>query len=85
MSFTIFVTAAKLAPAGERLLREAGCRLIYLQGSSDANEVETVLANEPIDAVISRTVDLSARAIERCPRESLKKSSTSVPGQVLYE
>jgi D-3-phosphoglycerate dehydrogenase / 2-oxoglutarate reductase len=67
MSFTIFVTAAKLAPAGERLLREAGCRLIYLQGSLDANEVETVLANEPIDAVISRTVDLSARAIEGCP------------------
>ena len=68
MSHTIFVTAAQLAQAGTQLLQDAGCRVIYMKDPSDASEVEAVLASEPVDAVISRTVELSARAIERCTR-----------------
>ena len=66
MNHTIFVTAAKLAQAGAQQLQDAGCRVIYMKDPSDASEVEAVMASEPVDAVISRTVELSARAIERC-------------------
>ena len=67
MSFSIFVTAPRLAPAGAQLLQAAGCRVTYLQDPNDRGEVETVLARQAIDAVISRTVDLSAQAIQACP------------------
>ena len=67
MSFTIFVTAPKLAPAGAARLQDAGCRVIYMKDASSVAEVEAVMASEPIDAVISRTVGLSAAAIENCP------------------
>lgn len=67
MSFTIFVTATKLAPAGTRLLHAAGCRVIYMLDANDAGEATRVLAREPVDAVISRTVDLDAQAIASCP------------------
>jgi D-3-phosphoglycerate dehydrogenase len=67
MSHTIFVTAPTLAPEGAERLRRAGCRVIYLGGARDAAEVERVMAAEPIHAVISRTVDLTARAIDACP------------------
>src|SRR6218665_3446757 len=64
---TIFVTAPKLAAAGVDLLAQAGARVLYLSRSGDAREVERIMASEPIDAVISRTVPLSARAIASCP------------------
>lgn len=67
MPHTIFVTAPTLAAKGVARLDEAGCRVIYLGGSRDAAEVDRVMASEPITAVISRTVDLSAAAIEACP------------------
>ena len=65
MSYSIFVTAPDLAPAGAQLLQAAGCRVTYLQDPNDAGEVAAVLAREPVDAVISRTVELSAEAM--CP------------------
>lgn len=64
---TIFVTAPRLAPAGVCLLARAGARVLYLSGSDSAEEVERIMALESIDAVISRTVKLSAKAIESCP------------------
>ncbi|WP_349605641.1 MULTISPECIES: hydroxyacid dehydrogenase [Cupriavidus] len=64
---TIFVTAPKLAPAGVELLAQAGARVLYLSQPDSVEEVERVMASEPIDAVISRTVRLSAKAIESCP------------------
>jgi D-3-phosphoglycerate dehydrogenase len=66
MPHTIFVTAPPLAPEGAERLLAAGSRVIYLGGSRDGAEVERVMAAEAVDAVISRTVDLSARAIEAC-------------------
>jgi D-3-phosphoglycerate dehydrogenase len=67
MAFTIFVTAPKLAPAGLRILEEAHCRVLFMQDGNSAAEVEATLAREPVDAVISRTVELSATAIASCP------------------
>lgn len=67
MSHTILVTAPKLAPAGLRRLQEAGCRVLFIDHPNNVSEVERLMASEPIDAVISRTVALSAQAIEACP------------------
>ncbi|MDM0070008.1 hydroxyacid dehydrogenase [Variovorax sp. J31P207] len=67
MNFTILVTAPKLAPAGAELLAQGGARVIYLADPDSAEEVERIMATEPVDAVISRTVRLSARAIAACP------------------
>ncbi|MDM0003526.1 hydroxyacid dehydrogenase [Variovorax sp. J22G73] len=70
MKPTVLVTAPKLAKAGADLLAEAGARVIYLANPDSAEstaEVEQLMAREPIDAVISRTVQLSARAIAACP------------------
>ena len=67
MSFTVLVTAAKLAQAGVELLAQAGARVIYLSDPNSIEEVEHLMAIEPVDAVISRTVQLSAKAIAGCP------------------
>ncbi len=67
MSFTIFVTAPKLAAAGADLLAQAGARVLYLTDPDSPEEVEHVMATEAVDAVISRTVALSAKAIHACP------------------
>ncbi|KAF1047507.1 hydroxyacid dehydrogenase [Xylophilus sp.] len=67
MSYTIFVTAPRLAAAGADLLAAAGARVIYLENADSAEEAERVLATEPVDAIISRTVALSAKAIASCP------------------
>ncbi|OZI34443.1 hydroxyacid dehydrogenase [Bordetella genomosp. 10] len=67
MTPTVFVTAPKLAPAGVDLLRAAGARVIYLPDADDVQGVRDILAAEPVDAVISRTVALDAQAIAACP------------------
>nr|WP_316641718.1 hydroxyacid dehydrogenase [uncultured Roseateles sp.] len=64
MSHTILVTAPKLAQAGIQRLQAAGCRVIYLPEGAD---LDALMAREPVDAVISRTVDLGAAAINSCP------------------
>lgn len=66
-AFTVFVTAPRLASSGVELLAAAGVRVIYLESGNDAGAVERIMAGEPVDAVISRTVELSARAIASCP------------------
>ncbi|MGO4330648.1 hydroxyacid dehydrogenase [Cupriavidus sp. 2TAF22] len=67
MSYTILVTATRLAPAGVRLLEAADARVHYLANADDAGEVERLLASLPVDAVISRTVTLGRAAIRSCP------------------
>ncbi|MCG2591473.1 hydroxyacid dehydrogenase [Ramlibacter sp. XY19] len=67
MTFKVFVTAARLAPAGLALLQQHGCDVAFLRDGDGAAEVEAQLAAQPFDAVISRTVDLSAAAIAACP------------------
>ena len=80
MAFTIFVTAPRLAPAGLRILEEAGCRVLFMRDGNSAAEVESTLAGEPVDAIISRTVELSAAAIRCCPTlKVISKHGVGVP------
>lgn len=67
MTYTIFVTAQRLAQSGVDLLNQANARIIYLQDPNSIEEVEHIMATEPVDAVISRTVALTAKAIDSCP------------------
>lgn len=66
-TYTIFVTAPKLAQAGVDVLQAAGARVIYLPSADDEHAVRHIMATEPVDAVISRTVMLDAEAIASCP------------------
>ena len=66
-NFTVLVTAPTLAPPGARLLQDAGCRVLYLPAGSDDDAVGEIMSTEPIDAVISRTVPLTARDMDACP------------------
>lgn len=67
MPYTILVTATKLAPAGVRRLEEAQCRVLYLNDADSVEELDALMASEPVDAVISRTIQLSGKAIASCP------------------
>ncbi|MFJ3485969.1 hydroxyacid dehydrogenase [Pseudomonas sp. NPDC090202] len=67
MPHTILVTAPKLAAAGLDLLHAEDCRVLFVAQDKGAQEIERILASEPVDAVISRTLDLTAKAIDACP------------------
>ncbi|MGB3290870.1 MAG: hydroxyacid dehydrogenase [Burkholderiaceae bacterium] len=67
MTYTVLITARALAAEGRALLDRHGCRSLFLEGAADAAEVEAIMAREPVDAVISRSVQLSERAIAACP------------------
>ncbi|MGJ7515171.1 hydroxyacid dehydrogenase [Pseudomonas baetica] len=67
MPHTILVTAPTLARAGLDLLLSQDCRVIFTPSGQGPVEIARVMASEPIDAVISRTLDLSAAAITGCP------------------
>ena len=67
MPHTLLVTAPKLAGAGLDLLNAENCRVLYVPAGEGADAVERILAQEPVDAVISRTLDLTAKAIASCP------------------
>jgi D-3-phosphoglycerate dehydrogenase len=67
MPHTILVTAPKLASAGLDLLNAEGCRVLFVGPEQGADDIERIMASEPVDAVISRTLDLTAKAIQSCP------------------
>lgn len=67
MSYTVLVTASELASAGIRVLDEAQCRVLFLKDANSVEELDGVMASEAVDAVISRTIQLSAKAIASCP------------------
>ncbi|WCM53191.1 hydroxyacid dehydrogenase [Pseudomonas sp. WJP1] len=67
MPHTILVTAPKLSAAGLDLLHAQHCRVLFVAQGQGATEIEQILAREPVDAVISRTLDLTATAIAACP------------------
>lgn len=67
MSYTVFVTAPALSPQGLALLEREGCRSLFLPAGGSPAEVARILASEPVDAVVSRTVALSGEAIAACP------------------
>jgi len=67
MPHTVFVTAPKLHADGVAVLAQHGARVIYLEQADSVEEVDRIMASEAVDAVISRTVSLSAAAIGSCP------------------
>lgn len=67
MPYTVLVTAPRLADAGVRLLEAASASVHYLPEADDPRALHALLATLPVDAVISRTVDLSGAAIDACP------------------
>ncbi len=60
---TCLITAPSFAPRGVAKLQEAGCRILYVK---DESELYAAMEREPIDAVISRTMNLGADAIGAC-------------------
>src|SRR4051812_48316039 len=65
MGYNVLVTAPSLGNWGLEKLRAAGCRVLFVK--SGDQELQELMASEPIDAVISRTMKLQARAMESCP------------------
>jgi D-3-phosphoglycerate dehydrogenase len=60
---TVLVTVPSLADAGLERLRSAGCRTIFVSKEGGVPEMLALLAAEPVDAVISRTLPFGAAAI----------------------
>lgn len=67
MTYRFLVTTTSLGEGGRQLLADAGCTVDYLVNANDVAEVERRMSSERYDAVISRTVELNARAIAACP------------------
>ncbi|MFT4274240.1 MAG: hydroxyacid dehydrogenase [Pantoea sp.] len=67
MTYRFLVTTTSLGQGGRTLLADAKCTVDYLDNANDAAEVERRMSSVPYDAVISRTVELSAKAIAACP------------------
>jgi D-3-phosphoglycerate dehydrogenase len=67
MTYSILVTAERLAPAGLDILMQRGCRVFFVHAGQEVADIERLMASEPIDAVISRTFELSEQAITACP------------------
>lgn len=67
MAYTFLMTAPTLGAAGQKVLAAAGCEIDYLTEGNDPLALEHKMATKAYDAVISRTVNLSAKAIAACP------------------
>lgn len=67
MTYKFLMTAPALGAAGRKVLADAGCEVDYLQNANDEKEVEQLMETRAYDAVISRTVNLTAKAIASCP------------------
>lgn len=63
----VLMTASSLAAPGARLLTEAGHQLRLLTSAAPAAEMARVLACEPVAAIISRTLPVTAAHIASCP------------------
>ncbi|MGX5220961.1 hydroxyacid dehydrogenase [Pseudomonas segetis] len=67
MPHTILVTAPTLARAGLDLLLSQDCRVLFTPSGQGPEDIARVMTSEPVDAVISRTLELNAAAITNCP------------------
>lgn len=76
---TVLMSWDSLAEPGPAILRDGGCELLVLTGSRDKAEVDELLRTRPIDAVISRTIELDAAALRSCPSlKVISKHGTGV-------
>jgi len=60
----VLITAPSFAAPGVAKLQAAGCQIFYAR---DEKDLAQILAHEPIDAVISRTMKLGGDMIRSCP------------------
>lgn len=68
MGHTILVTTPKLAKGGADVLAAAGCRVLYVSQDQPAGDLKQLIAGEPVDGIISRTLPLGAELIASAPR-----------------
>jgi D-3-phosphoglycerate dehydrogenase / 2-oxoglutarate reductase len=68
MTSTILITAKELAPKGMELLEASGFRCVFLDAAKGEDAMRSVLAAEPVDAIILRTLSLSGADMRNCPR-----------------
>jgi D-3-phosphoglycerate dehydrogenase len=61
--FTVLVTAPAFAARGVEMLEQGGCRILYAKSEE---EIARILATEPVDGIISRTLPLSGAAMGAC-------------------
>jgi D-3-phosphoglycerate dehydrogenase len=62
--YTVLVTAPSFAAPGVAKLQAANCRILYAKDEAECN---AVMAREKLDAVISRTMNLTGEAMRSCP------------------
>lgn len=63
----ILMTANRLAPKAVQVIADAGHELLLLNSDDPAGELTQILATRPVDAVISRTLPITAAHIASCP------------------
>jgi D-3-phosphoglycerate dehydrogenase len=68
MTATILITAKELAQKGTELLEASGFRCIFLDAAKGEDAMRSILATEPVDAVILRTLSLSGADMRSSPR-----------------
>ena len=65
MNFKVLVTATELAAEGLVLLEQSGAQVLYMQEPESTHELGLILASQPVDAIIARTVTISAEAMAK--------------------
>ena len=63
----ILMTADRLAPKAVQAITKAGPELLLLRSDDPAREMTAILASRPVDALISRTLPVTAAHIASCP------------------
>lgn len=67
MTYHVLITAPSLAATGLQRLQNRQCHVYFVDDIGDSGSVISLLENHPIDAVISRTMMLTANMMEACP------------------
>lgn len=67
MTRHILVTAPGLAPAGLRALERAEARVRFVRDFADRDGLARLLATEPVEGIISRTMALTEDLLASCP------------------
>ncbi|WP_110650238.1 NAD(P)-dependent oxidoreductase [Salinicola peritrichatus] len=67
MNYHVLVTAPSLADAGLKRLLDRQCQVHFVDDIGNSESVRCLLQEHPIDAVISRTMMLTAEMMDACP------------------
>lgn len=67
MTYTVLITAPRISSSAIHYLQQANCKLLFLQSDDQLKELERLVNQQPIDAIISRTYPLSEHLIQSSP------------------